>query len=360
MCISQWKTYSIDVPCMEPTDAVKLAYQCEFGCGHLLAEESLCAERIAMEIAETAEELKKQRAETPFQEIGGGLCRLNLRSLPVRVLPPVLIARMMAETARVKQGSMAGFMKALSTLRQACAEGIFSFSLPALDEYLDGYAREGYPTVSHSKTYRRAYAPAYRVVLREYGNLLPIVNAVEAAPKKPCVVAIDGDCGAGKTTLAHLLAPLYHASIISLDDFFLPSDLRTPARLAEPGGNIHYERFATEVLKNLGTGERFSYARYDCHSESLKEQAVEPLPVILLEGSYSHHPFFAAEYQRLSALRVWVKVSEAEQLRRLARRNIALLSRFEKEWIPMEKAYAAAFAPAQKADYVIQERMESK
>ena len=344
---------------MEPKDAVKLAYQSEFGCGHLLAEESLCAERIAAEIALAAKGLDSA-LEAPVQEIGGGLCRLNLRSPQVRGLPPLLIARMMAETDRCKQGSMAGFMENLSSLRRACEEGVFSFSLPALDEYLDAYAREGYPPVSHSEAYRRAYAPAYRVVLREYGDLLPVLNAIEAAQKKPCVVAIDGDCGAGKTTIANRLAPLYHASIISLDDFFLPPDLRTPARLAEPGGNIHYERFAAEVLKRLGTGELFSYARYDCQSGSLQEQAVQPSPVILLEGSYSHHPFFAADYQRLSVLKIWVKVSAAEQLRRLARRNIALVGRFEKEWIPMEKAYAAAFALEQSADYMIQERMESK
>ena len=53
MNILRLKKHLEDTPFMEPVDAVKLIYQSEFGCGHLLAEETICAERIAAEIAST-------------------------------------------------------------------------------------------------------------------------------------------------------------------------------------------------------------------------------------------------------------------------------------------------------------------
>ena len=42
-----------------------------------------------------------------------------------------------------------------------------------------------------------------------------------------------------------------------MDDFFLPPALRTPERRSEPGGNVHYERFLTEVLPNLRSEDLF-------------------------------------------------------------------------------------------------------
>ena len=44
-----------------------------------------------------------------------------------------------------------------------------------------------------------------------------------------------------------------------MDDFYLQPHQRTTKRLREPGGNVDYERFETEVLQPLLTGEAFSY-----------------------------------------------------------------------------------------------------
>ena len=58
-------------------------------------------------------------------------------------------------------------------------------------------------------------------------------------------VAIEGPCGSGKSTLANHLLEIFgdQANLIHMDDFFLPLELRTTDRLAEPGGNIDYVRF---------------------------------------------------------------------------------------------------------------------
>ena len=66
-------------------------------------------------------------------------------------------------------------------------------------------------------------------------------------------VAIDGMSCSGKSSLAALLEKIYDCNVFHMDDFFLPREMKTPQRLAEPGGNVHYERFAEEVLTKLGT-----------------------------------------------------------------------------------------------------------
>lgn len=340
-----------ETPVLEPMDAVKLAYQSEFGCGHLLEEEGVCASRIAQELAQTAQIASAE----PFVDIGGGLCRINLHAAQVRSLAPLTLARMMLQTAERIQGSLQGFEAKLETLREACRAGLFLFTPSTLDAYLAAYAREEYPPVSHSEAYRVAYAPAYRVVLRSYGDMLPSLVQMEArlAQSERCIIALDGDCGAGKTTLAELIAPLYLANVIHMDDFFLPPALRVAERLQEAGGNIHYERFAAEILPELAHGKPFSYTRYDCHTGSTDVCLVTSAPVTVIEGSYSHHPVFARAFDELSILRIWVKVEKAEQLRRLEKRNPALLPRFQREWIPLEKSFAEAYDLEEKADFVI-------
>ena len=57
------------------------------------------------------------------------------------------------------------------------------------------------------------------------------------------VVAIDGKCTSGKTTLAARLAEIYDCNVFHMDDFFLRPEQRTPERFAQIGGNVDYERF---------------------------------------------------------------------------------------------------------------------
>lgn len=51
---------------------------------------------------------------------------------------------------------------------------------------------------------------------------------------------------------------------IHMDDFFLPLEMRTPQRLQQPGGNVHYERFLETVLKPLSLQQTVFYQPFDC------------------------------------------------------------------------------------------------
>ena len=72
------------------------------------------------------------------------------------------------------------------------------------------------------------------------------------------LVAIDGPCGGGKSTLADDLLFNYPGTqIFHMDDFFLQPAMRNEKRLSQPGGNIDYERFLSEILQPLSRGETF-------------------------------------------------------------------------------------------------------
>ncbi len=345
------KNRMAETPVMEPVDAVKLLYQSEFGCGHLLGPVEECAGRIAQEIEETTQDAKAPA----FWAIGGGLCRMNLHAPAVRQIPALRLARMMVCTAGQSAGTAAGFEKSLALLRALCRAGETPFGPEALERYLSEYAAAGYPPVSHSEAYRRAYAPAYRVALRGYADALPLMALVEEKLRQNgrALLVLDGDCGAGKTTLARLLAGLYDADVIPMDDFFLPGSLRTAQRLAQPGGNVHYERFLEEALLPLLHEKPFSYARYDCGTGETCPRQVRGAAVAIIEGSYSHHPAFDDMYRRLKAAKGWIGVEEGEQLRRLEKRNPAMLDRFRREWIPLEKTYFQAYHVPMKADVTL-------
>ena len=158
------------------------------------------------------------------------------------------------------------------------------------------------------------------------------------------LLVIDGDCAAGKTTLAGQIAARLSCNIFHMDDFFLPPDKRTDKRLSEAGGNVDYERFLSEVLTPLVTGKPFTYGAYSCSADTVINVKTTPQPVTVIEGSYSLHPAFREPYQTLHAMKVFMQLSSAEQLRRIRERNgEAMLRRFQTEWIPMEKQYHAAF-----------------
>jgi uridine kinase len=159
------------------------------------------------------------------------------------------------------------------------------------------------------------------------------------------VLVIDGDCAAGKTTLAAQIAARLSCSVFHMDDFFLPPALRTAERLAEAGGNVDYERFVSQVLKPLLDNKPFSYGAYSCQTGATRYHAVTPGETVIIEGSYALHPHFLATYQALNAVKVFLRVQPEEQLRRILARNGALLlARFREEWIPMEKRYYQAYS----------------
>lgn len=150
------------------------------------------------------------------------------------------------------------------------------------------------------------------------------------------LVAIDGPCGSGKSTLANELLIKYPgAQQFHMDDFFLQPDMRTDERLSQPGGNVDYERFLSQVLQPLARGEEFIYDIYNCQTGSLTPKGVSPAPLYIVEGAYSLHPALRDFYD----IKVFLDIDEEIQAGRIRRRNGEMAERFFKEWIPLENHY---------------------
>ena len=150
------------------------------------------------------------------------------------------------------------------------------------------------------------------------------------------LVAIDGKCTSGKTTLASKLAEIYDCNVFHMDDFFLRPEQRTSERFAEVGGNVDYERFQEEVLLPLKDGKAFSYRPFDCSTFSIAAPVtVAPQKLNIIEGTDSHHPYFGNPYD----LKIMLTVDEETQRQRILERPIFLHKRFFEEWIPMENRY---------------------
>ena len=160
-------------------------------------------------------------------------------------------------------------------------------------------------------------------------------------------LAIDGRCGAGKTTLAGELAAQYGCEVIHLDDFFLPR-----GRQKDGFGNLEKDRFLKEVLLPLSKGETVCYRKFFCATQTYGEPIVLPRGCsVILEGSYALLPEFRFAYTHS----VFLTVPPERQRERIIRRcGEDVWMEFATRWIPDEEAYFAACGSKAYADLVLE------
>ena len=149
-------------PLMQPTDAVKLIYQNEFGGGHLIRDEQACLNYLRREYTSVA----KDPTVPLYEDIGNGIIRVNLAAVKPEALEQ--LGRAFIDSAAKHKGTMDRFLNKLEVLRKLANEGVFNFDTNALNTYLSEYEAAGYPAVSHSPEYRQAYKPAYRIIRKAY------------------------------------------------------------------------------------------------------------------------------------------------------------------------------------------------
>ena len=136
-----------------------------------------------------------------------------------------------------------------------------------------------------------------------------------------------------------------------MDDFFLPPEMRTEERLCEPGGNVHRERFLSEVLLPLSRGEEVAYRRFDCSiREILPPVAKKPTRLTVTEGAYSTHPELRGFYN----LTAFLDISPELQRDRILKRNTPETAEMHfSRWIPMEERYFSHFGTKELCDEII-------
>ena len=167
----------------------------------------------------------------------------------------------------------------------------------------------------------------------------------------PVVLALDGRCGSGKTTMATALAEQFPDSIVlHTDDFYLPPADRVPGWEQTPCANMDLARLRDEVLAPARAGKPVLYRAYSCREGAyLPPRPLGSAPLVIVEGSYSHHPSLAPYYD----IRIFVTCSPDEQARRLRRREGGRYSNFVERWIPLEEGYFANYSIEENAEMMV-------
>ena len=183
-------------------------------------------------------------------------------------------------------------------------------------------------------------------------SLISILAAALAQkPTKPLVLALDGRCGSGKTTLADGLTRQFPASIVlHTDDFYLPPAQRVRGWEKTPCANMDLIRLRDEAQRPAYEGQPVLYRAYSCRAgtyQPVQEFAAQPL--VILEGSYSHHPLLAG----YETLQVFVTCSREEQTRRLQAREGERYANFAARWIPLEEGYFAQYRIEETTDLAV-------
>lgn len=187
-----------------------------------------------------------------------------------------------------------------------------------------------------------------------------LIKSIETvlSRKHNAVIAIDGCCASGKTSLTNQLAERFGLQIIHMDDFFLPADMRTEQRLSQAGGNVHYERFIAEVVTGIKSGKEFEYRVFNCHTGGFSGiNTVSPEKPVIVEGAYALHP----EIPDIFDLKIFFETDYETQLERILKRNgTEALEAFKAKWIPLENRYFNEFNIKQKCDILINIKKDRK
>ena len=334
-------------PNLAPQDVVKLCYQAAFGAEHLLSDHTQAKKYFQDEYAITPTDDK------PLAEyIAPDVCRVNFSGWKRQKLNPDWLWRLFisaTEDMPVKDEKI--FANYMTQAGELCQQDTFPFTYGQWQEYIFEYSKApNLPPVRHSTTYRENEKPAYRILSGKAAMAVPIFEKM--ADLDGGVIAIDGRAASGKTTLAGFLREIIPAEVIAMDDFFLPPKLRTADRLAQPGGNIHHERFIKEVLPYLKSGEGFKYRKFDCSQMEYSDTPIRITtnPWRIVEGVYSFHPVLG-DY---ADIRVFIDIQPPDQEYRIKARNTPRFAAdYFTKWIPMEEAYFKTYSTRESANVII-------
>ena len=146
-------------PQMQLEDCVKLAHQSVFGPGHLLKDEKKALKFLRDEMASC-----KPNDDPLYLPIGNGLCRVSLPACKARGITADMLFPLFAHAAKTVEGDKRELMQAIREIRDLIDRDMLPYDPGMADYFFIQYEDKRYPLMHHSDTYKRLYAPAYRVV----------------------------------------------------------------------------------------------------------------------------------------------------------------------------------------------------
>lgn len=148
---------------MRATDFYKLLYQGVFGVGHIIGEGA--GRRLEEEAASL--DLEEHPEEPLLEKIppDGSMFRVNLRPYLRQTLPLEELYSAMIETAKEK-GDPIEFAEVWDIFNGLVASGVIEVNLEELETLNAELRQYGPRPHHHSREYREAYYPAYRIIGR--------------------------------------------------------------------------------------------------------------------------------------------------------------------------------------------------
>lgn len=298
-------------PLMNQIDAIKLIYQSEFAGGHHFLRKQDIMTSLNAEIRAL-----NRSYQDLYVDISQQYTRVNLEPYLKFQLPLKYLALSFYQTAKDNKGTKEHYQALLSEA---------------------SVSDEGTENHHHSEVYRNAYEPHYRIIDRKYiteeMKYIQLKHFLQNVPKGS-IVAIEGKCGSGKTTMVDRLQQELPFTRIPMDDFFLPPKMKTNERMAQIGGNIQYEKVLEllEYVKATDEGS-IAYQRYDCEFNRFNKEEKERHDLIVLEGVYSFHPAF----RHLIDYLAFIDIDDKTQDLRLQRRSNYLM--YVNTWVVLENIY---------------------
>lgn len=306
-------------PLREVQDDIKFLYQATMGCGHFVDKN-------------TSYKLILTESNAPCKPYIEPLGEKYVRLYFGKVTPveAAVISRLFVSSC-VENENLDMLYEALITITNTSNEA-----------FIQNYIKQGMPMISHSDTYRNAYHPCYRVVLKEYAVYYDLLIKIES--QSLGVIGIDGRCGSGKTHLGEAISHLYECPLIHIDDFFLPHYLRTENRI-----NIHDERFIKEVIEPYTLKQAMHVGKFTHRLMDVGSYETIPYhPMLVVEGSYA----FVSSLIDFYDYKIFVDVNPIKQMERIKKRNGSYATVFETKWIPQEEQYFKTYKVDKLADVV--------
>lgn len=190
---------------------------------------------------------------------------------------------------------------------------------------------------------------------RRRDDVKRLVARVGGLAASPVLVGIDGQGGAGKSTLARQLMRALGSTalVVEGDDFY--RDMPEVARVALDARQgidqyFDWQRLRREVMEPVRRGEpALRYQRYDWERGSLGTWVEIPTPdVVVVEGVYTLRP----ELRDFLHVKVYVEASEETRRQRQITRAENSNAWIER-WMAAEDLYVADTAPRAVADLVV-------
>lgn len=143
-------------------DLIKLLYQMEFGCEHLIRDQKTAAKRLFDEMDQNAAPLP---GEPLYESIGEGLCRLNLRPAAFKLSREEILS-LFCGCAAEKRGAKEHFLRRVREAISLSEDDRIPIDPAEIEIFMAGYDEKRCAPVHHSDLYRESYQPSYRLVLQ--------------------------------------------------------------------------------------------------------------------------------------------------------------------------------------------------